>query len=219
MAKNKKTKHDHEQDALIREVWDGVREEKAVRFIQDNWKQGLFGIIIFFIALSGIKLYKANVNRSALKEAQILEQVISRSSLQEKERLNLLQTLSSTGRFGYQGIAVLMHADKALKEGRKEEAIDILKNANIHDAILKNLVALKYAFLISDKVSFDELKKALDGIDDDEIFSHSKKLLLGFKAFEENKKEEAQKYFNALIEDETTPLSIRSTAQEMKNIQ
>ena len=217
MAKKQKTKQDHEEDALIKEVWEGVREEKVVAFLKDNWKHMVFGVAVFLIVLSGMKIIKRMDFKSALKESALIERALSRSSLAENERLALLKTLSETGSTGYQGVSALMQADKALKEGRKQEALEILKTVDVEKEEMKNLVAIKISLIEMDKFSFEELKEQLEDISDGEAFYHFSQLLLGFKAME-TKQTEAKEIFENLIEDETTPLSIRSTSQEMKNV-
>ncbi|MHA1549924.1 MAG: tetratricopeptide repeat protein [Alphaproteobacteria bacterium] len=217
MAKKQKTKQDHEEDALIKEVWEGVREEKVVAFLKDNWKHMAFGLAVFLIVLSGIKIIKNMNFKSALKESALIERVLSRSTLTEKERLAFLKTLSETGSTGYQGVSVLMQADKALKEGRKQEALEILKTVDVEKEEMKNLVAIKLSLIEMDKLSFDEFEERLDDISDGDAFYYFSQLLLGFKAME-TKHPEAKEIFENLIDDEATPLSIRSISQEMKNV-
>ena len=210
-------KNDGEQNALIREVWNGVREEKVVNFMKAYWSHIVFGFALLLFVLVGFQWYRRSHVSSQLEESSLYEQVLSPSSL-DKE--TLLKTLTSTGDYGYQGVAVLIQADKAIKDGKTQVAIDLLEK-NKNEVVVKemrHLVVLKLALLKLDKLSYDSLKGLLSPLlNKDESFYATATLLLGVKAMDSNQKEEAMLLFESLVNDSSVPISIRSVAQEMKN--
>lgn len=213
-------KNDAEQNALIREVWDGVREQKVADFLKAYWKHIAAGFALFLVMIVGIQWYRASRVSAQLEEAALFERVLSRSALNETERDSLLQTLVSTGTHGYQGIGVLMQADKAMKQGQTAKAVTLLEEGKDKVEIkeLRHLIILKLALLRSDEMAYSDLKELISPLlDKGEAFYATSTLLLGFKAMDEKKTEEATAHFDALIQDKTVPFTIRSTAQEMKN--
>ncbi len=213
-------KNDAEQNALIKEVWDGVREQNVVNFLKAYWKHIATGLVVFFLTLAGIQLYNGSKINSQLEETALFEKVLSRSGLNSNDRNAVLKTLVSTGNYGYQGIALLMQADTALKNGDEKKAISLLKESKdkINVSELKNLVILKLAFLEADEISYEGLKKLLSPLlEKDEAFYSSATLLLGVKAMDVEKNDEALEFFNDLIDAKSTPFSIRMLAKDMKN--
>ncbi len=211
-------KKEAEQNALITEVWEGVREQKVIRFLKSYWKLLITGFIVFLLVLSGIQFYKNNKISSQLKETAIFEKVLIKSSLGEFERDAILQTIISTSDYGYQGISALMLADKNLKAGNKEKAIKILEKSSIKNPELQNLILIKLATLKADKISYEELKKILKPVlKKEKSFYSTANLLLAFKALEDGKNKIAKDFFLNLENDLNTPFSIKTLASEMKN--
>ncbi len=211
-------KKDAEQNALIKEVWDGVREQKVTNFLKAYWRLLLTGFIVFLLTLSGIQFYKNNKVSSQLKETALFEKVLKSSSLGTSERDAILQTIISTNDYGYQGISALMLADKNLKTGNREKAIEVLEKNKIKNPELQNLVLIKLATLKADKISFEELKKMLKPVlKKGKSFYSTANLLLAFKALDTNKSDIAKEIFSKLEDNLNTPFSIKTLASEMKN--
>ncbi|MHA1540970.1 MAG: tetratricopeptide repeat protein [Alphaproteobacteria bacterium] len=210
-------KKDAEQNALIKEVWDGVREQKVTNFLKAYWKLLLTGFIVFLLTLSGIQFYKNNKISSQLKETALFEKVLTKSSLGESERDAILQTIISTSDYGYQGISALMLADKNLKTGNTKKAIEVLENSSIKNPELQNLILIKLATIKSEKMTFEELEKMLKPIKKGKAFYSTANLLLAFKALDRGKNEIAKDLFSKLENDLNTPFSIKTLASEMKN--
>ncbi|MBN1783661.1 MAG: tetratricopeptide repeat protein, partial [Alphaproteobacteria bacterium] len=162
-------KNDAEQNALIREVWDGVREQKVANFLKAYWKHMAIGFAVFLVMIMSVQWYHTSKVSTQLEEAALFERVLSRSALNESERDSLLQTLVSTGEYGYQGVGVLMEADKALKQGQTDKAIMFLEEGKdkVEVKELRHLIILKLALLKSDELSYDALDELISPLLDD----------------------------------------------------
>jgi len=215
MTQKKST--DAQQNALIREVWDGMREQKLLEFVKKHQKLIIFGISVFFISLAGIEAYKSFKRASVLEEARIFEQAINQEPV---VRQNMLTSLSETGSHGYVGISVLMRADQAVRSGDISSALDILSKGykQTSDTEIKSLILLKEATLRADSLSFESLRDLLDPLlSAQDPFYASATLLLASKALDENNTETAQELLDSILADSSISFTIRSSAQELKN--
>ena len=54
--KEKKTREDYAQDALYREVWEEVNNDKTTEFIKKYYRQMLAAALVIMIAVTGIQI-------------------------------------------------------------------------------------------------------------------------------------------------------------------
>ncbi|NDF11539.1 MAG: hypothetical protein EB060_01820 [Proteobacteria bacterium] len=149
---------------LYSEIRGEVRQEKAIRFVKQNWR-AILGTFIFSILMVAAGELWSNYQRGqqeksghAFNSAMIQ---LSRENNTE-EALKAFDKLSDDGTASYRGLALLQKASLQLKRKKIDDAIATYKKLSDDGGIsveIRDLGTYLCAFLLYDQGKFDESEK------------------------------------------------------------
>ena len=202
----KKTYAEHAQDALYREVWEDVNNEKTQQFLKKYWRHivaAALGIMIVVCAIQlGTRMYWA----SKIATAQVYETAIANVDA------NALANLSKdTG--GATSDLALFQSYLISKDLTKLE--DLAKNGHTRD--FQDLAKLHLATMNGDKMELKEFVDYLSSMDTKKSpFYYTGRLMVAQKYLANGDKDTADKILDIIINDKDAPASISATAQTLK---
>ena len=201
-----KTREEHAEDALYREVWEEVNNEKTQRFIKKYSRiiaAGALGILIVATAIQiGVRTYREHkiavaqtYEAAALSaDANALAQIANNASGATAD-LALFQ-------------AYLLDKDVAKLE-------KLAADGNTRD--FRDLARLHVAGLRGDEMSADELEKYLSGLNTKSSpYYYSASLLIAQKYLAVGERETANKWLDKIIKDADAPAVTSAAAQALR---
>ena len=202
----KKTREEYAEDALYREVWEDVNNEKTQQFIKKYWRHitgAVLGVMIIVCAFQlGMRMY----NASKIATAQVYESAIA--NVDAQALANLAKDTS-----GATSDLALFQAYMIDKDVAKLQ--DLAENGHTRD--FKDLARLHIAAINGDKMSVEEFVKYLSGMDTKKSpFFYTSRLMVAQKYLAKGDKEHADKILDEIINDNDEPASVSATAQTLK---
>jgi len=202
----KKTYAEHAQDALYREVWEDVNNEKTQQFLKKYWRYivgAALGIMIVVCAIQiGTRMYYA----SKIATAQVYETAIA------KVDANALANLAHD-KGGATSDLALFQSYLIDKDIKKLE--DLAQNGHTRD--FKDLARLHLATINGDKMELAEFVEYLSSMDTKKSpFYYTARLMVAQKYLASGEVENANKILDVIINDKDAPASISATAQTLK---
>ena len=202
----KKTREEYAEDALYREVWEDVNNEKTQEFLKKYWRyivSAVLGIMIIVCAIQiGTRMYYA----SKIATATVYETAVSNVDA------NALANLAKdTG--GATSDLALFQSYLIDKDVKKLE--DLAKNGHTRD--FKDLAKLHLGSINGDNMSAKEFEKYMSSMDTKKSpFFYTSRLMVAQKYLASGDKDAADKFLNEIINDKNAPASISATAQMLK---
>ncbi|MFQ6703785.1 MAG: hypothetical protein ACLRFP_01725 [Alphaproteobacteria bacterium] len=202
----KKTYAEHAQDALYREVWEDVNNEKTQQFLKKYWRYivgAAIGIMIVVCAIQiGTRIYHA----SKIATAQVYETAIA--NVDAGALANLAHDKG-----GATSDLALFQSYLIDKDIKKLE--DLAQNGHTRD--FKDLAKLHMATINGDKMDLAEFVKYLSSMDTKKSpFYYTSRLMVAQKYLASGEVETANKILDVIINDKEAPASISATAQTLK---
>ncbi|MFQ6727047.1 MAG: hypothetical protein ACLRFF_01695 [Alphaproteobacteria bacterium] len=202
----KKTYAEHAQDALYREVWEDVNNEKTQQFLKKYWRYivgAAIGIMIVVCAIQiGTRIYHA----SKIATAQVYETAIA--NVDAGALANLAHDKG-----GATSDLALFQSYLIDKDIKKLE--DLAQNGHTRD--FKDLAKLHMATINGDKMALAEFVKYLSSMDTKKSpFYYTSRLMVAQKYLASGEVETANKILDVIINDKEAPASISATAQTLK---
>jgi len=202
----KKTYAEHAQDALYREVWEDVNNEKTQQFLKKYWRYivgAAIGIMIVVCAIQiGTRIYHA----SKIATAQVYETAIA--NVDAGALANLAHDKG-----GATSDLALFQSYLIDKDIKKLE--DLAQNGHTRD--FKDLAKLHMATINGDKMNLAEFVKYLSSMDTKKSpFYYTSRLMVAQKYLASGEVETANKILDVIINDKEAPASISATAQTLK---
>ena len=202
----KKTYAEHAQDALYREVWEDVNNEKTQQFLKKYWRYivgAAIGIMIVVCAIQiGTRIYHA----SKIATAQVYETAIA--NVDAGALANLAHDKG-----GATSDLALFQSYLIDKDIKKLE--DLSQNGHTRD--FKDLAKLHMATINGDKMDLAEFVKYLSSMDTKKSpFYYTSRLMVAQKYLASGEVETANKILDVIINDKEAPASISATAQTLK---
>lgn len=215
----KEQRQEHEQDALFREVWEDVSQQKVEDFFKKHWKYMLVLVVLILGSVIGHGYYLKYKNKEMLKEAAEFDKAMD---LYANGNVNKaqddLKVLYENADYGYRDVAYSNLYNIYLGQKKSAAAIavlDAMSKKGYSDAF-KDEAKIKKVYLTIDSIKTDEARKILETlIDDKSPFMYSAKILLGFVYGRDKDYKNAYKYFEEVSNDDNAPLGHRSTASNM----
>lgn len=202
----KKTREEYAEDALYREVWEDVNNEKTQQFVKKYWKYILGAVLAVMIVVSGINIGMRMHYNSKIATAVVYENAI------ENFDANALANLAKNSNSATADLALFQSylLDKDIKKLE-----DLAANGATRD--FRDLAKLHLASINGDKMSAVEFDKYLSSMNTKKSpFYYTSRLMVAEKYIASNDKENADKILNSIIADENAPASISGTAQMLK---
>ena len=202
----KKTREEYAEDALYREVWEDVNNEKTEQFLKKYWRHLTAAVLGIMIVVCAIQIGTRIYNSSRMATATVYETAIANVDA------NALANLAKdTG--GATSDLALFQAYLIDKDVNKLE--DLANNGHTRD--FKDLARLHLATMNGDKMDAAEFEKYLSDMDTKKSpFFYTARLMVAQKYLSVGNKEKADKILDAIIGDKNAPASISATAQTLR---
>ena len=202
----KKTREEYAEDALYREVWEDVNNEKTEQFLKKYWRHLTAAVLGIMIVVCAIQIGTRIYNSSRMATAAVYETAIANVDA------NALANLAKdTG--GATSDLALFQAYLIDKDVNKLE--DLANNGHTRD--FKDLARLHLATMNGDKMDAAEFEKYLSDMDTKKSpFFYTARLMIAQKYLSVGNKEKADKILDAIIGDKNAPASISATAQTLR---
>ena len=202
----KKTREEYAEDALYREVWEDVSNEKTQQFLKKYWRHIVAAVLGIMIVMCAIQLGTRMYYASKMATAQVYETAIA--NVDANALANLAKDTS-----GATSDLALFQAYLIDKDMAK---LELLANKG-HTRDFKDLARLHIATINGDKMGVDEFVKYLSTMDTKKSpFFYTSRLMVAQKYLANGDKEHADKILDEIINDKNAPASISATAQTLK---
>ena len=202
----KKTYAEHAEDALYREVWEDVNNEKTQQFLKKYWRHIVAAVLGIMIVVCAIQIGTRMYWSSKMATARVYEEAIANVDA------NALANLAKDHGGATSDLA-LFQAYLISNDITKLQ--DLAENGHTRD--FKDLARLHLASINGDKMELGEFVKYLSGMDTKSSpFYYTSRLMVAQKYLASGDKESSDKILDAIINDEKAPASISATAQTLK---
>lgn len=202
----KKTRAEYAEDALYREVWEEVNNEKTMRFIKKYYKAILGVAIGIMIIAVGIQI---GVRHNALQKIRTAEQYESAVATLDASKLAAVAD-------NVDGATADLALFQAYLLDNDIEKIEQLANkGNTRD--FRDLAKLHVIGAKGDKMTAEQVEEYLSDLDTKSSpFYYTAALTVAQKYLSVGDKDTADKWLDKIIKDDRAPASISGTAQALK---
>ena len=202
----KKTYAEHMQDALYREVWEDVNNEKTMQFIKKYSKHIMVAAFSIMIIATGIQIGMRTYRANKIATATAYEMAI------ENMDANALAALSDNASGATADLALFQ---AYLLDNDVNKLEKLANDGNTSD--FRDLARLHVVGLRGDEMSADEMKKYLSGMDTKSSpFYYTARITLAQKYLVSGEVSAANKILDELIADKNTPSTIAATAASLR---
>ena len=202
----KKTREEYAEDALYREVWEDVNNEKTQQFVKKYWKYIVGAVVAVMVVVSGIQIGMRMHYNSKIATAVVYESAIENFDA---------DALANMAKNSHGATADLALFQSYLLDKDIKKLEDLAKNAATRD--FRDLAKLHLASINGDKMSAVEFDKYLSSMNTKKSpFFYSARLMVAQKYIASNDKESADKILDMIINDENAPASISGMAQMLR---
>lgn len=204
--KPQKTREEYAEDALYREVWEDVNNEKTQQFLKKYWRYIVAVVLVIMIAMCGIQIGTRMYHASKIAVAQVHETALANMDA------NALANLSKNSKGATADLAMFQ---SYLIDRDEKKLEDLEKNAHTRD--FKDLAKLHLASIRGDKMSAVELEQYLSDMNTKQSpFFYTSRLLIAEKYLSEGNKDKATQILEIIINDKDAPSSVSATAQMLR---
>ena len=202
----KKTYSEHMQDALYREVWEDVNNEKTMQFIKKYSKHIMVAAFLVMIIATGIQIGVRTHRANKIATATAYEMAI------ENMDANALAALSDNTSGATADLALFQ---AYLLDNDVNKLEKLANDGNTPD--FRDLARLHVVGIRGDEMSVDEMKKYLSGMDSKSSpFYYTARITLAQKYLVSGDTAAANKILDDLIADKNTPSTIAATAASLR---
>ncbi|MFQ6703057.1 MAG: hypothetical protein ACLRFO_02535 [Alphaproteobacteria bacterium] len=202
----KKTYAEHMQDALYREVWEDVNNEKTMQFIKKYSKHIMVAAFSIMIIATGIQIGMRTYRANKITTATAYEMAI------ENMDANALAALSDNASGATADLALFQ---AYLLDNDVNKLEKLANDGNTSD--FRDLARLHVVGLRGDEMSADEMKKYLSDMDTKSSpFYYTARITLAQKYLVSGEVSAANKILDELIADKNTPSTIAATAASLR---
>lgn len=210
-------------EEFIREVDEDLRHKQLTNI----WKK--YGSYLIAFLVGTVLFVAGNVTLKNYNESQYNKVANEYSKAMASAKANdtdaalkMLQKLSDEDVSGYQILAAFKQADIDLEKGDSDKAASVLgklSDAADVDKVYRDLARLKAAMILSDTLSYDEIKARLAPLTiEGNIWKNMAKELLAMAALNSGNGEEAKRLLTELEEDLEAPADVKSRAKDFKSV-
>lgn len=202
----KKTRQEYAEDALYREVWEDVNNEKIQQFLKKYWKHITWaGVAIMFVVCAyqiGMRMYGS----SKIAAAVVYENAINNVDA------NALANLAKDSGGATSDLALFQ---SYLIDNDIKKLEDLAEHGHTRD--FKDLARLHLASINGDKMEVTEFVSYLSSMDTKKSpFYYTATLMVAQKYLANGEVASANKLLDKIINDKDAPASISATAQTLK---
>ena len=204
--KQTKTREEYAEDALYREVWEDVNNEKTQQFLKKYWRHIVGAVMGIMIVVCGIQIGTRIHYANKIAIAQAHETALANMDA------NALANLAKNSGGATSDLALFQSylIDKDIKKLE-----DLEQNAHTRD--FKDLAKIHLASVRGDKMSGTEFEQYLSDMNTKKSpFFYTSRLMVAEKYLSENNKDKAIPVLDIIINDENAPASVSTTAQMLR---
>jgi len=202
----KKTREEYAQDALYREVWEDVNNEKTQQFVKKYWRYIVGAILGIMIIVAGVQLGTRMYYASKIATAQVYEGAIS--NMDSRALYGLAKDSS-----GATSDLALFQSYLLDQDIKKLE--ELAKNGHTRD--FKDLAKIHLASLNGDKMTTQEFVEFLSDLNTKKSpFFYTARLMVAQKYLSDGNRESADKILDEIINDTDAPGDISAMAATLK---
>jgi hypothetical protein len=202
----KKTYAEHMQDALYREVWEDVNNEKTMQFVKKYSKHIMVAAFSIMIIATGIQIGVRTYRANKIATAAAYEMAI------DNRDANALAALSDDASGATADLALFQ---AYLLDNDVNKLEKLANDGNTPD--FRDLARLHVVGIRGDEMSADEMKKYLSGMDSKSSpFYYTARITLAQKYLTSGDMAAANKILDDLIADKNTPSTIAATAASLR---
>lgn len=202
----KKTREDYAEDALYREVWEDVNNEKTIAFFKKYYKQMVGAALGLLIVVAGYQIgmraYRANQMAMAVNYETALE----------KADAYALASIGQDGRGANADLALFQSymMDKDIK--KLETLATKGRTRDFRDMARLHIVGIR-----GDEMSASDVEKYLSDLDTKSSpFYYTAMLTIAQKYLASGDTDNANKWLDKIISDNDCPAEISGVAQTLK---
>ena len=204
--KEKKTREEYAQDALYREVWEEVNNEKTTQFIKKYYRQMVAAALVIMIVVTGVQIgireYRARQIARAINYETAIENVDANA-------------LAAIGENTSGATADLALFQAYLLTGDTAKIEKLASNGDTRD--FRDLARLHVIGIRGDEMTGVEVEKYLSALNTKSSpFYYTACLTIAQKYLSEDNVASANKWLDKIINDKDAPASISGTAQMLR---
>lgn len=204
--KETKTREEYAQDALYREVWEEVNNEKTTAFIKKYYRQMVAAALIIMIAVTGIQIGIREHSARQIARAMNYEAAI------ENVDANALAAIGENTSGATADLALFQ---SYILSGDAAKIEKLAKDGDTRD--FRDLAKLHVVGLRGDDMSGAELELYLSSLNTKSSpFYYTACLTIAEKYLSEDNTSAANKWLDKIINDKDAPASISGTAQMLR---
>ncbi|MBR5625630.1 MAG: hypothetical protein IKW67_02515 [Alphaproteobacteria bacterium] len=202
----KKTRAEHAEDALYREVWEEVNNEKTMRFIK-KYSRTIIAVVLGIMIVAtvfqiGIRAYRANKMATAVVYEEALASMDA----------NALAGLAENTSGATSDLALFQSylLDKNIAKLEK-----LASDGNTPD--FRDLAKLHIVSIRGDEMTAVDVEKYLSDLNSESSpFMYNARLIIAQKYLSVGDAKNANKWLDKIINDKNAPASIVGTAQTLR---
>jgi len=202
----KKTREEYAEDALYREVWEEVNNEKTMAFVKKYSRYliaGALGILIIATAIQiGVRTHRQNKLAVATNYETALENVDAAA-------------LASIGNNAGGATADLALFQAYLLDNDIAKLEKLASDGDTRD--FRDLAKMHIVSIRGDEMTGADVEKYLSGLNTKKSpFYYTSRLVIAQKYLSEGNREQANVWLDTIINDQDAPAVISANAQTLK---
>ena len=206
VAPKKKTRQEHAEDALYREVWEDVNNEKTLKFIKKYYRYMLAGALVVMIIATGIQIGARHIAAQKMYMAQAYE-----TALESVNANNLAHFADDASG----ATADLALSQVYLLDGDITKLERLADDGNTRD--FRDLARLHIVNLRGDEMVATDVEKYLSDLNTKKSpFYYTASLTIAQKYLSDGNREAANKWLDKILNDKEAPASIIGTATTLR---
>ena len=204
--KPKKTREEYAEDALYREVWEEVNNDKTTAFIKKYYRQMVVAALVIMIAVTGIQIGIREYHARAVARAVNYETAI------ENVDANALAAIGENTSGATADLALFQ---SYLLTGDTEKLEKLAQNGDTRD--FRDLARLHIIGIRGDDMNAADVEKYLSPLNTKSSpFYYTACLTIAQKYLSVDNHDAANKWLDKIINDADAPASISGTAQILR---
>lgn len=202
----KKTREDYAEDALYREVWEEVNNEKTQAFIKKYYRYILAGALAIMIVATAIVIGVRTHRAHKIAIAENYEIAL------QKLDPNMLASVSENASGATSDLALF----QAYLLDNDIEKLEKLANDG-YSKDFRDLARLHIVAIRGDDMTAKDVEEYLDSLDTKRSpYYYTSRLVVAQKYLSEGDKSSANKWLDVIINDDEAPAMISANAQALR---
>lgn len=206
VAPKKKTRQEYAEDALYREVWEDVNNEKTLKFIKKYYRHLIAGALVIMIIATGFQIGVRHINAQKMRTAEMYEEALA--SVDANNLAHFADDASGA-------TADLALFQAYLLDGDVTKLERLATDGNTRD--FRDLARLHVVGVRGDDMTASDVEKYLSDLDTkNSPFYYTACLTIAQKYLVDGNRDVANKWLDKILNDKDAPASIAGTATTLR---